>query len=302
MGSRRETRIASAIPVIVRGVDEQGHRFQQAGRTKDVSASGARLEGLNGAGSAGAKVEIEANGKRAWFRVQWVGERNSLHERQAGVRCLEPGVCIWDVHLGAWKPDAYDPDMPVGMGGEIDKTSAWSGTERRRFARQICRIDAEVKRESETAGTKSTVMDISVSGCFLEMLAPMPIGSMIDLTLHPPGSTLHLRGRVLTSFVGMGMGVAFTRMSPEDCEKLIELAGTSSNAEFNAGHAYPELISDTTAARPKAAEYFANGNSASPAPSTAEALEAVVRVLFRKGLLERAEVLDELTRVKSSKS
>ena len=308
MGSRRETRIASAIPIIVRGVDDQGRPFQQFGRTKDVSASGGRLEGLNGTGAPGGKVEIEANGKRAWFRVQWVGEKNSLHERQIGVRCLEPGVCIWDVQLGAWKPDVYDPAHPDGKieprgdaaRGVEGYSQGWDGAERRKFVRQPCRIEAQVHHEGDPAWLNATVTDISASGCFLETLSPLPVGSIIDLAIQPGDSMLRLQGRVQTSFVEMGMGVAFAKMSSADCSALMQLAKPPSN--FAAEISEPEERTVAAATSPWIPDLRANGNSKSPVPTTEQALEAVVRVLFRKGLLERADLLEELARVKTGKS
>jgi PilZ domain len=307
MGTRKETRIAAAIPVTVRGVDAQGRRFEIASSTKDVSASGARLENLCSDCVSGAKIEIETNKKKAWFRVQWVGEKNTMHEGQAGVRCLEPGVCIWDVQLTAWMPDVFDPanpdtsmSNPPQAADNVVKLPAWNGHERRHFKRRACRIEASVSLEGDSSGMSATVTDISASGCFLEMLVPLPVNSLIGITLRPSGETLRLRGRVQTSFVGMGMGVAFTQISSDDCEKLIQLANPPKNSPPE--QTIVEPIAVAPPLPPQPAPPPSNGSSVLQAPTTAEALEAVVRVLFRKGLLERAELFDELARVKSGKA
>ena len=111
MGSRTEQRISVSLPIIVRGVDASGNSFVQAARTHDVSVSGACFEGVTAFCKVGLKVEIESQGQRAWFRVQWIGEPGTMRAGQIGVRCLEPGNCIWNVPLGEWMEDKYDPQI-----------------------------------------------------------------------------------------------------------------------------------------------------------------------------------------------
>lgn len=100
MGSRAEQRITVSLPIIVRGVDAGGNSFVQAARTHDVSVSGACFEGLNAFCKTGSKFQIESQGQKAWFRVQWIGEPGTMRAGQIGVRCLEPGQLHLECSLG----------------------------------------------------------------------------------------------------------------------------------------------------------------------------------------------------------
>jgi hypothetical protein len=63
------------------------------------------------------------------------------------------------------------------------------------------------------------VTDISLGGCYVEMLAPLPMNSSVEITLDSSQGAIHARGKVIAAQTGMGMGVAFTAIAPEDFEK-----------------------------------------------------------------------------------
>jgi len=69
-----------------------------------------------------------------------------------------------------------------------------------------------------------TVTDISLGGCYVEMLAPLPCDTEIELLLNTGDGTLRVSGSVRSSQMGMGMRVAFTGMSPVDFERLRDFA------------------------------------------------------------------------------
>src|SRR5271168_763204 len=107
MGRRSEPRIATSLPVLVRGIDPDGFPFLRTAHTRDVSSSGACLRGLNGIAPPGKKIELEYRAKRAQFRVQWAGPNGPAHPGQLGLRCLEPGKFIWDVPIKEWSHDTF---------------------------------------------------------------------------------------------------------------------------------------------------------------------------------------------------
>jgi len=300
MGRRGEQRITTRLPVLVRGKDERGAPFLLTAHTHDISGTGASLVGVNGVGRVGEKLEIEYRGKKAIFRVQWVGLDGTARAGQLGVRCLEPGNYIWDVLLPDWMPDSYDPTAPAYARPEPVETRAApsaappaSGADRRKYPRHSCRIEALVTDEATSSRLPARVTDLSLGGCYVEMLSPLPLGALVELILNPGDTTLQVRGKVRTSQMGMGMGVAFTGMSPEDFEKLRVLAPpvpAAPAARNSAG-------GQSAGASPRSENSPANGG-----PSTAVALEAIARVLFRKGVLTRSEVAEELEKLTTPKS
>lgn len=95
MASRPEPRYNARLRVRVRGVDSFGHPFQQDAYTRDISRRGARLDGTPCVVDAAAVIEVQHRGRRARFRVVWIGGYGTALHSQAGLECLEPGECIW---------------------------------------------------------------------------------------------------------------------------------------------------------------------------------------------------------------
>jgi len=315
MGQRTEQRVAVAFRVTVRGSDPQGNPFEKIAETHDISCSGACLKGLSNFVEVGSRIEIQYKEQMAWYRVQWV-DSGAGGTGRAGVRCLEPGTYIWGVPPKEWVADTYDPanptstiPEPVEAAPAYAPQSAWSGAERRQFPRQSCRIEAQVSMDNGSVRLPGTVTDISLGGCYVEMLAPLPVDTAVELELKPEGATLEMSGRVRSSQTGLGMGIAFTGMRPADFEKLQRLAPVPPRSataqkrpEVRVAGQRPAPAQAVTGApraqmRPAAprtadSDYF---------PATPEAFQAVVRLLFRKGLLTRAELAEELEKMKPTR-
>jgi len=313
MGHRSEQRIAISIPVVVHGVDSHGAPFAVAATTHNVSCTGACLQGLNGIPGPGKKVEIECQNQRAWYRVQWVGESRNSTAGRAGVRCLEPGKYIWGVTPKEWEADNYDRATPRALVAPAtdapDVLSAEpAGQERRLFPRHACRIEAQVSTEDDAIRLPGKITDISLGGCYVEMLSPLPVKTAVKLSFQQDDATLRLTGLVRLTQMALGMGVAFTGMTPEGFERLRLLtlpAGPSPSAPpapakarvMPGPHPRPELRTPPVDSRPNFAPEF---DLLDP-PDVQETLAAVVRILTRKGLLTRAELLQELERLKPAR-
>jgi hypothetical protein len=313
MGRRSEVRVAKHAPVLVRGTDSGGTPFAITAHVQDISGSGASLTGLNGVGTPGTKVEIEYQGRKAKYRIQWVGKERTPLASQVGLRCLEPGNFIWGLQLPEWTEDTYDPSQtavarPAPAGSPSGNGTAAVSKERRKFPRHACRIEALVTIEGTDLNSPAKITDISLSGCYVEMLSPLPLNTLIELTMNLTHTTLHVHGQVRTSQMGMGMGVSFTGLTPEDFEKLRKLAPPEVSAPQPAIAASPppaqagdsefELQQERTRAAPAGATKSIMAGQ----PSTADALEAIVRALFRKGILSRSEVAEELQKLMTAKS
>jgi hypothetical protein len=306
MGRRGEPRIAVTFPVVVRGADSRGTPFVLTAETRDISCSGACLKGLSGIVVSGKKVEVEHGDQSAWFRVQWAGATGSSKAGQAGLRCLEPGKYIWGIPPKEWEPDSFDPQRPETalrqpppptMSASSGSGGPWNGRERRQFVRHTCRMAAQIALQNGSVRMTATLTDISLGGCYVEMLSPLPVDTFVDIAISPDDKTLQLSGRVRSSQTNFGMGVSFTGMRPQDFEVLRKIAPpTIEGPEFQKPAAAPPPPPPAPAqeARGSAATEFDSADL----PTTPEAFAAAVRVLIRKGVLTRADVMEELEKLK----
>jgi hypothetical protein len=315
MGRRTEHRVAACLPVVVYGVDDRGNPFTQTATAANVSASGALLQGLECIGSPGTTIAIEYEDRKALFRVLWIGEQGSSRAGQIGVQCLDAGKFIWGVRLTGSGPDHYDPQVskaaapsPFLVSHLSPSSVPWAGTERRQFPRLACRLESQVMTPGATTQIAAKVIDICLGGCYLEMMSPLPMDSIVEVVIELGDSTISARGKVCTTHPGIGMGISFTGMRPADLKKLRALAPPGQGApEIPAAMS---LIPEVTPAMPPelapvavaTVAVAAVGAKAKAQPSAAEALEAVVRVLFRKGILDRSELFDEIERLKARRN
>ncbi len=304
MGRRSEQRIALRVPILVHGKDSRGSPFTITAQSHDITATGASLNGLKGIADVGSKIEIEYQGRKAMYRVQWIGQIGTPRSGHVGVKCLETGNYIWGVPLAEWAPDTYDPDKAEphkqAVIPSIESLIAPPpNIERRRFPRVACRIEATVFDELSAMNLRVKVTDISFGGCYVEMLAPLPVKSSVELTLDTSQGAIRARGTVVAAQTGMGMGIAFTAISPEDFEKLREIAPT--------GEQHRER--EHSSSRPAATVTLvpSNGSRAGRrvsqvAPSTQEVLESILRILLRKGVVSEEEMAEEFEKLIIAKS
>ena len=124
--------------------------------------------------------------------------------------------------------------------------------------------------------------------------------------MNPSNVTLHLHGQVRTSQSGMGMGISFTGLTPEDFEKLRKLAppdaappkptSVASPPKTATASSSPQPViaasPSATAAVESEPEFSQDLAHSDPGdvnqsvvagqPSTADALEAIVRAFSDK--------------------
>ncbi len=302
MGRRSEQRIALRVPILVRGKDSRGSPFTITGQTHDITATGASLNGLKGIADVGSKIEIEYQGRKAMYRVQWIGQVGTPRSGHVGVKCLEPGNYIWGVPLAEWTPDTYDPDKAEPQKQAVVPPIEYliappPNIERRRFPRVACRIEATVLDELSAMNLPVKVTDISFGGCYVEMLAPLPVNSSVELTLDTSQGAIHARGKVVAAQTGMGMGIAFTGVSPEDFEKLREIAPTEEHREREHSSRSAGLLATAPSNGARASK-----RASQVAPSTQEVLESILRILLRKGIVSEEEMAEEFENLITAKS
>jgi hypothetical protein len=94
--------------------------------------------------------------------------------------------------------------------------------ERRRAPRYRFIADAEVTEIACDTKLYSRTSDLSIGGCFLDMLNPSPEGTEIRVRISHASTTFTALGTVVFVFPNMGMSVVFTSVADNQLAVLQE--------------------------------------------------------------------------------
>ena len=100
---------------------------------------------------------------------------------------------------------------------------SYSKQERRKFERRVTSVQLEVLLAGRTAPLRVATTDLSVGGCYILTVYPLPIGARVDITIPMGVEKLSVRGIVKTCHDTVGNGVQFLGMAPADRVKLESL-------------------------------------------------------------------------------
>jgi len=126
----------------------------------------------------------------------------------------------------------------------VDAEFAWEGSgtqvglrfenQTPEFARQLrewlARNSTEV--ENDDPPVRCQLTDLSLGGCYLEISSPFPVGTRVTLSMRAAGAELRAEGIVRVMHPEKGMGVEFTKNTPEHralLEKFLSLLTENSN-------------------------------------------------------------------------
>jgi hypothetical protein len=105
-------------------------------------------------------------------------------------------------------------------------------SERRRSPRYRFVADTEIAEIASNTRLGGRSSDLSMGGCFLDMLNPPPEGTEIRVTVHHARASFTALGRVVFVFPNVGMGVVFTNVEEDQLAVLRNwLADSSGNRE-----------------------------------------------------------------------
>jgi hypothetical protein len=91
--------------------------------------------------------------------------------------------------------------------------------ERRAHTRFKIKVPVELHVEGSNAPLRCATSDLSLDGCYIESMLPLPAGTEVELKLETT-TTLLILGTVVTCDPQVGNGIHFRRMLPEDIEEL----------------------------------------------------------------------------------
>jgi PilZ domain len=207
MGHRREPRKQIRVPVRIFGTNVQGRTFSENVFTMDVSRQGTRVTGVTAEIKIGELIGLTYVQNRGRFSVKWIGRAGTPQQGEMGLENMSPEKALWDFPL---------PEAVVDQHGGQAKVS-----ERRKYPRIRSMNSAELQVEGQSAPIWGKATDLSQGGCFVEMPIPLKQGTLLKLGLWIQQEKLWLNGKVASSRPGFGIGIEFTRVSPQDSDKVL---------------------------------------------------------------------------------
>ena len=104
---------------------------------------------------------------------------------------------------------------------KIGVVPAASGpAEKRRHPRFPFSTGGEAFDPQANVRVTGRLSDISRSGCYMDTISPFAVNAAIILTVTRDGRTFKTKAKVVYSLNGMGMGMMFTTMEPDQARVL----------------------------------------------------------------------------------
>ena len=202
---QRETRVPVDLELRVWGMGADGRVFSQPARTGNVSIGGALLSGIEHDLKIGDTIGVQRGEKKARCKVVWAVNTESMQKIQVGVQLLRKHECPWTAEL----PRAED-------------APSISPQNCRRWERQKISVILALHDERTNTPMRLTATDISASGCYVETIFPLSIGTGLMVDLWIASEKLTTRSFVRSSDPGLGMGIDFIGLKPEDQQRFQE--------------------------------------------------------------------------------
>jgi PilZ domain len=157
-------------------------------------------------------------------------------------------------------------------GASAAETGSIQPHERRQYSRLKCEGTAEFRKDGIETSVTGQLTDISGGGCYVEMQATSPPGTFVSLVLTVHEFCVHVQGKVQVCYPLLGMGIAFTRISPQDHAELGKLLQHLASRQSSASSPVPAapdpphsssllMVTDAAAALAAVADFFANHNT-----------------------------------------
>lgn len=94
------------------------------------------------------------------------------------------------------------------------------GEERRRFPRVKSAVALELRYTGAVAPLRATTSEASVSGCYIETMFTLEVGTALEIVMWIDGEKITGKGVVATKYPQVGNGIHIQEMAAEDRAKL----------------------------------------------------------------------------------
>jgi hypothetical protein len=115
------------------------------------------------------------------------------------------------------------PDRRIGVAVQLHNPShgGRSATERRTTIRQPFSSEALVVDSGASVRLRARCTDLSPEGCYVDTMNPLPTGTIAHLELRTADGVFEAVARVNSSHKGMGMGLCFLDLTPDQTSVLM---------------------------------------------------------------------------------
>jgi len=169
-------------------------------------------------------------------------------------------------------PDRFAKSLTVVPSPGTPAKSA--NTERRKLTRYPFTAAAKVTETNTQTSVSGRVSDLGLGGCYVDTVSPLPEGSEVGIRIEYEGLAFEALAKVVYALASMGMGLAFTGISPD---QIITLRKWISDL----GGEIPEEPAPTSDSL--------SAGAAEDAQTIKHVLNQVITTLMRRRLLSESE-------------
>ena len=211
MANKLEPRFSVDLPIRVFGVDDDDRAFSQVVHTRNISDHGATLAGLEEHLKAGDIIGVHFGDKTARCTVIWVVDASDVHKIDVGVELVEGQPHPWQKEVQTQCATGVAPVSRLEPAVE----------EKRKFPRLRISFQIEIQGErGEAPPMRTRTADIGGSGCYIETILPLPVGTISIITFWLNSERVHTTAIVRTCDSGVGMGIEFTGLDQATQKRL----------------------------------------------------------------------------------
>ncbi len=116
---------------------------------------------------------------------------------------------------------ANDPSKQNDSGTSSPPDKGSERSERRSAPRFPFVAEAEVMELRSEARLSARISELSLGGCYIDTLNPFPQDTLVQLRLIQGKEIFETRARVVYVHAGIGMGLAFAELTPDQKSVLV---------------------------------------------------------------------------------
>lgn len=172
----------------------------------------------------GQQKLVRLSGEVAWQDSSGRGGIRFLDVPQASRRLIQSWLQQNDLQpaSGSRAPSPASKAQPPSSDFKVPSQSL-NASNRRGEHRLACKLGAEVYRLGSNVPNRCSLSDISEGGCYVEMPSPLAGHSGVEIVVRTVDMKLKIKGQVLTTHPGFGMGVRFLFRDSVEREEILRL-------------------------------------------------------------------------------
>jgi len=271
---RRQMRRAGiSLQVRIRSADFNDGNFDEVRLTQNASRKAIYFFTQLNRYYKGMRVRVTSpyDPNAGAANLEQIGEVVRLHRREDGygvavalLSCLQPATQSANANLSAQSAGAQAPTV-----------ASTAPSERRNGARAPFIAPIDMVEMCTGSHIQARTSDLSLQGCYVDTLNPLPIGAAVRLQIQRAGMILDVLANVSSRHAGSGMGLVFGEITEAQRAVLESWLGELGLP--------PRMLFENAFPPPKQV-----------LPADADCAERLVQVLLRKGVLSQSEAMEVL--------